>query len=137
MFAGGVANPIAGAGSFFTGCANAFPFQFYLLAGFRRGLDAGAFPVRYGGGFRPVTDFSGCCTFGLNTFLFLYYLFAGQRLRLGADAFPGVGGNSRCYPVTNLSGCLTFGLNALLFLYYLFAGQGGGKNISGEYNDDG
>jgi hypothetical protein len=78
MLACGITNPIAGAGSFFAGRANAFLFQFYLFAGFRLGLDAGAFSARRGGGFYPVTDLTGCRTFGLNAFLFLYYFLAGQ-----------------------------------------------------------
>jgi hypothetical protein len=73
----GVGNPIAGAGSFFADCINTFFFLFYLLAWFRLRLGTGAFSVGSSCGFRPVTGFSCCCTFGLDAFFFLYYFFTG------------------------------------------------------------
>jgi hypothetical protein len=113
IFACDIFNPIAGAGSFFTFCLNAFLLLFYFFAGFRRNLSAGAFSIEGGSGFSPDAGLSGCRTFCLNTFLFLYYLFAGQRL--SANAFPG-GGGSAFHPITGLSGRRAFVLNAFLFL---------------------
>ena len=60
IFAGGVFNPIAGAGSFFTFCADAFLLLFYFFTGFRRRcwLNAGAFSAGGGSCFSPDTDLS-------------------------------------------------------------------------------
>ena len=118
----GVGNPIAGTGSFLAGCADAFPFQRYLFAGFRLWLDAGAFSCcRSDLALCPSTGLSGCHAFCLNAFLFLYYFLAGQW-RLYAGAFSTRCGGGFC-PITDFSGCRTFSLNAFLFLYYFLAGQ--------------